>query len=248
MSTPLFSVVIPVYNRANVLKDALASVLVQNCQDFEIIVVDDGSSDDPKKIIDGLGDARIRFVRQENRGASAARNAGIDLAQGRYIAFLDSDDQFLPHHLQAMQRLLANEPGACGYARILMDRGNGRTFAKPPRALRDGENMAEYLLCDRGFVPTITLVVEREMAKRVRYDERVGLGDDKDFAIRLALAGCKFVMAEEPGARCRDIDDPSRLSAGRKSAALTDWIERLRPASRRAPIMAAAAGLSPRDW
>jgi glycosyltransferase involved in cell wall biosynthesis len=226
---PLFSVIIPTYNRACVLRAALASVLAQSCQDFEIIVVDDGSKDDPRKTVDEIADARIRFQAQENRGASAARNAGIDLARGRYVAFLDSDDEFLPHHLETMQRLLENSPNTAAYARIVLDRDKGRTLVKPPRALRQGENMAAYLLCDRGFVPTITLVVEREMAKRVRYDERVSFGDDKDFAIRLWLAGCKFVMAEAPGARCSDIADPSRLSAGRKIGAVIEWMDRLRP-------------------
>ncbi|HEV2561692.1 MAG TPA: glycosyltransferase [Rhizomicrobium sp.] len=226
---PLFSVVIPTYNRAGVLKEVLKSVLAQSCQDFEIVVVDDGSKDNPKKIIDEIADARIRFRAQENRGASAARNAGIDLALGRYVAFLDSDDEFLPHHLETMRCLLENSPNTAAYARIILDRGNGRTLVKPPRALRPGENMATYLLCDRGFVPTITLVVEREMAKRVHYDERVSFGDDKDFAIRLWLAGCEFEMAEAPGARCSDIADPSRLSAGRKIGAVIEWIDRLRP-------------------
>ena len=89
--------------------------------------------------------------------------------------------------------------------------------------------MATYLLCDRGFVPTITLVVPREFAARVRYDERVSYGDDKDFALRLFLAGCGFVMAEAPGAVWRDEFDPDRLSAGRKGASLLPWIERMRP-------------------
>ena len=93
---PFFSVVIPVYNRADVFAMALQSVLDQTEQDFEIIVVDDGSTDDPKSAIDRYSDSRIRFLRQENKGGGAARNAGIDLARGRFIAFLDSDDWFLP--------------------------------------------------------------------------------------------------------------------------------------------------------
>lgn len=221
--TPFFSVVIPVYNRAAPLKQAIASVLAQNCQDFEIIVIDDGSTDNP----DPGNDPRIRFVTQQNRGASAARNKGIDLAQGEFIAFLDSDDGFLPHHLQTMRGALENTQNTAAYASIIMDRGSGRALAKPPRGIRKGENMADYLLRDRGFVPTDTLVVPRELAARVRYGESVALGDDKDFAIRLALAGCRFVFAEKPGAVCDDRFSASRLSAIRKNAG--DWLERLRP-------------------
>lgn len=226
---PLFSVVIPVYNRAHLLGAALASVRAQGCGDFEIVVVDDGSSDDPQRVVEELADPRIRIVRRENRGASAARNTGIDLARGRYVAFLDADDRFLPHHLKTMARLLEARRDTAAYARLIVDRGAGRTLLKPPRGLRPGEHMAEYLLCDRGFVPTITLVVPREIAARVRYDETVSFGDDKDFAIRLHLSGCKFVMAEAPGAVWRDVFDPARLSAGRGGAQLLSWIECMRP-------------------
>ena len=229
MSAPLFSVIIPVHNRARVLKNALASVLAQTCQDFEIVVIDDGSTDDPKRVVDSIADARIRFRRQDNRGAGAARNAGIDGAQGRYVAFLDSDDVFLPHHLETMKRLLDGKANTVGYARMVVDRGDGRMFTKPPRGLRAGEHMATYLLCDRGFVPTITLVVDTATAKRVRYDETLSFGDDKDFALRLYLAGCQFVMSEHPAAMWRDIYDPSRISGARKGARLAQWLEKMRP-------------------
>jgi len=229
MAEPLFSVVIPVYNRADVLARALRSVLDQSCQDFEIVVVDDGSVDDPKSVAESFGDPRIRFFRQDNRGGGAARNAGIDLARGQLIAFLDSDDLFLPEHLETMKHLLAGTNDTIGYAPMIVDRGAGRTFIKPPRALGPAEHMATYLMCDRGFVPTITLVLARETARRVRYDEDLPFAQDTDFAIRLFLAGCKFVMAQEPGAIWKDIPDPGRASAGRKGARLLPWIERLRP-------------------
>ncbi|MGD0143367.1 MAG: glycosyltransferase family 2 protein [Rhizomicrobium sp.] len=226
---PFFSIVIPVFNRAGVFAMALQSVLDQTEQDFEIVIVDDGSRDDPKQVVDRFSDPRIRFMRQDNKGGGAARNAGIDLAQGRFIAFLDSDDWFLPTHLATMRRLLEGTHGVAGYARMIVDRGQGRTFLKPPRAIRADEHMATYLLCDRGFVPTTTLVVEAAVAKRVRYDETLPYAQDTDFAIRLFFAGCKFVMAEEPGAVWRDVYNPHRASAGRKGARLTAWLENLRP-------------------
>jgi len=116
-----------------------------------------------------------------------------------------------------------------GYARMLVNRGGGRTILKPPRAIREGEDMATYLLCDRGFVPTITVVVENAAAKAVRFHENLPAAEDTDFAVRLALAGFRFVMAEEPGAIWNDIGDHSRLSAGRNYATLRQWIEELRP-------------------
>jgi len=230
VNAPFFTVVIPVYNRAHLLGETLRSVLIQTEQDFEIVVVDDGSSDDPGQVVSELADPRIIFVRQENCGGGSARNTGIDKARGRFVAFLDSDDCYLPHHLATMRRLLENTSRTVGYARMLVNRGGGRTILKPPRAIREGEDMATYLLCDRGFVPTITVVVENATAKTVRFHENLPAAEDTDFAIRLALAGQRFVMAEEPGAIWNDIGDQNRLSAGRKYATVRQWIEDLRPA------------------
>ncbi|HUB85930.1 MAG TPA: glycosyltransferase family A protein, partial [Rhizomicrobium sp.] len=147
---PFFSVIIPVYNRADVLGRALQSVLAQSFQDFEIVVVDDGSRDDPRAVVEAIGDRRIRYVRQENKGGAAARNRGFDEACGQFVALLDSDDRFLPHHLEQMHRLLDGTQNVVGYARMIVDRGHGVSMIKPPRAIRPGENMATYLLCDRG--------------------------------------------------------------------------------------------------
>jgi len=227
--TPFFSVVIPVFNRADVLGAALRSVLAQSEQDFEVVVVDDGSKDDPGAVVSALADHRIRVIRQDNRGGGAARNCGIDAARGAFIGFLDSDDIFLPHHLATMRALLANTSDTVGYARMVVDRGDGRFILKPPRALAPGEDMATYLLCDRGFVPTITTVVPACHARAVRYDENLREAEDLDFAIRLALAGCRFVMADEPGAVWKDHFDPNRQSSGRSTERLANWLEKMRP-------------------
>lgn len=236
MTQPFFSVIIPVFNRANVLESALRSVLEQSCQDFEIVVVDDGSRDNPETVIAAIGDPRIKFFRQDNAGGGAARNRAIDKAQGRFIAPLDSDDIFLPHHLAAMRALLEDTRMLVGYARIRVDRGEGRVFLKPPRAIRVNEDMGEYLLCERGFVPTITIVVERQMAAQVRYHEDLRSAEDTDFAIRLAAAGCRFTMLEEPGAVWKDVQDPNRTSAGGKARRFENWLDEMKPI------------LTPRAW
>jgi glycosyltransferase involved in cell wall biosynthesis len=92
---PLVSVIIPTYNRGGMIRDAIASVLNQDFKDFELIVIDDGSTDDTPAILETFGRA-IRIVRQANRGVSAARNQGIALASGKLLTFLDSDDLWLP--------------------------------------------------------------------------------------------------------------------------------------------------------
>lgn len=227
--TPLFSVVIPVYNRAHLIGDTVRSVLAQTDQDFEIVVVDDGSSDDPEAVIKAFADPRIVFLRQENGGGGAARNTGIDRARGRFIAFLDSDDQFLPHHLAAARDLLEKTENTGTYSRFIVDRGQGRTLLKPPRAIRQGEDMATYLLCDRGFLATSTIVVPAELARRIRFDENLPAAEDTDFAIRAALAGARFLMSGQPSMVWRDWADPNRLSSGRRCESMKAWIERLKP-------------------
>jgi glycosyltransferase involved in cell wall biosynthesis len=226
---PFFSVIIPVYNRAEPLRRAIRSVLAQSCGDFEIVVVDDGSKDDPRTVADSFQDPRIRFISQPNGGGGNARNTAIDHSRGHFIAPLDSDDVFLPHHLASMKTLLENTANVVGYARIRVDRGGGRVFLKPPRALRPGEDMASYLLCDRGFVPTITIVAPRGAAARIRYDEDLWPAQDTDFAIRLSLAGYRFDMLEQPGAVWQDGYDPARISAGVGGSKLGPWLERMRP-------------------
>jgi glycosyltransferase involved in cell wall biosynthesis len=227
--TPFFSVVIPVYNRAEALRTAIASVLAQEERDFEIVVVDDGSDDRPDRVIAAFGDPRIRPIRQQNRGGGAARNAGIDASRGHFLAFLDSDDVFLPRHLAALRAALAGTEHTAAYARMQVDRGAGRVILKPPRPIAPGEDMAVYLMCDRGFVPTITLAVPREAAARVRYHEKLPPAEDTDFAVRLALAGIRFVMLEAPGAVWRDFADAGRSSAQLHETAIAAWLEDLKP-------------------
>ncbi len=108
------SVIIPTFNRARFLGEALDSVLGQTYSDLEVIVVDDGSSDGTAELMATRtrDDARVRYVRQANRGASAARNAGLDAATGDFIAFLDSDDAWQPWHLELTLACLEQAPEA----------------------------------------------------------------------------------------------------------------------------------------
>jgi glycosyltransferase involved in cell wall biosynthesis len=232
MSQPFFSVVIPVYNRAHLVMPSLQSVISQSVADFECIIVDDGSKDSAalKAVIEGLGDKRFHYIWQPNGGGGAARNTGIQNAKGKYIALLDSDDEFLPGKLaQDFDYLKGSAQNDCAvFCQVLVDRGVGKLWAKPARGPKPHENIAEYLTCYQGFVPTSSLVVKREIALAVGYDANLPFGQDTDFAMRLAAAGTQFAMLEKPLVRVSDDARTDRISLQRKYIPSMEWTDRIR--------------------
>lgn len=108
-----FSIVIPLYNKANYIENTLKSVLNQTFTDYEIIVINDESTDNSEALANKFNDKRIQIYNQKNQGVSVARNLGIEKSKGKLIAFLDADDYWFPHHLQELFDLYHNYPG-CG--------------------------------------------------------------------------------------------------------------------------------------
>lgn len=226
---PAISVVIPAFNRAHVINKAITSVLSQTFKDYEIIVIDDGSTDNTQEVVKNIKDGRIHYLFQENGGGSKARNTGIDAARGKYIAFLDSDDVFLPHHLVNAFPVLESGDNICTYTQVIVDRGQGINFLKPPRGIRHDENISEYLMCDRGFVQTSSLIVPTKLARQVKYDEKIKAGQDYDFAIRLVHSGAQLEMLSASGAIWNDQPNPNRLSSRGDPDERCEWLMRLGP-------------------
>jgi GalNAc5-diNAcBac-PP-undecaprenol beta-1,3-glucosyltransferase len=112
---PLFSIVIPAYNRAEFLPQVLETILAQTCTDFELLLVDDGSTDETPQLMQEWlqRDGRIRYHRKVNEERSIARNTGFSLAKGRYVVFHDSDDLMKPHHLATLARAIDENPDVC---------------------------------------------------------------------------------------------------------------------------------------
>ncbi|WP_448207501.1 glycosyltransferase family 2 protein [Azospirillum sp. sgz302134] len=186
MEEPLVSVVIPVFNRAHTLRRAIESVRLQDVADWELIVVDDGSADQSEAIPPSYGDPRIRLIRHEkNRGAAAARNTGVQAARGRYIAFLDSDDEWLPGKLRAQLDALEGVPDAphalcTGF--VLHREETGRRSKRRPRA--DG-TWFETILDGCYVSPGSTLMVRRECFAAVGpLDETLPRLEDWDWLLR----------------------------------------------------------------
>lgn len=227
MTAPFFSVVIPLYNRADIVGDTIRSVQAQDWQDLEIVVVDDGSRDNPAAVIDAIGDPRVRYIRQENGGGGAARNRGIEEARGRYIAFLDSDDLFLPGKLSIMAEALAGDDGQTVlYSRMKVDRGVDRYWIRPDRGIRDGEDVGEYLFCANQFMQTSTMVVPTALAQEVLFDPALKKGQDLDFCVRLQGAGARFRMIERPLTIWLDASEVGRTSYVRGYETSLDWLDR----------------------
>lgn len=153
------SVILPVYNRSASLADSMRSVLDQSYRDLELIVVDDASTEDLRPIVESLGDARVRYIRRErNGGASAARNTGLAAATGRFIAFQDSDDLWLPNKLKMQMELLDRMPdvGVVVHSKVLYGSGPDGSYGvglvsmRPPpeRIMKPGEDQVKKYLVD----------------------------------------------------------------------------------------------------
>lgn len=194
------AVIIPTYNRASFLPQAIGSLLNQTRVPDEIIVVDDGSTDHTPEILAHY-DAPVIVIRQENQGRSAARNTGIEAVQSDLIAFLDSDDLLLPESIEKRARVLEthSDVGIVYCEVVVIDReGNeccqGHQFFSGPRP--SGNVFA--LLAQKNFVPPIAYMIRRTCLDNVGlFDETLHLLEDYDLWLRLAER-CNFRYLDEP--------------------------------------------------
>ena len=204
---PLISIIIPAFNAASVLGDALRSVQQQQYPHFEALVVDDGSADETAAVARSFVEHDQRFVllQQAHRGISAARNAGLAAARGEWIAFLDADDTWLANKLARQVDGLHDSPEVnvifSNY--YLWDGQNDLR-------LRDAEDkqldMADFrhLLIRFNLLGTTTVMVTQEFMSRVGpFDPELHLAEDWDMWLRLAEAGCRALRIREPLARYR---------------------------------------------
>ena len=212
------SVVIPLYNKGPYIARAWNSALKQTYQDFEVIVIDDGSTDSGAEIVRGFNDPRIRLIQQENRGVSAARNRGINEATSDFIAFLDADDEWIPKHLETIIRLREKFPDAGMYTTAYKIRTNDGTiqWAKYefiPDAPWEGI-LPNYFKsgCVGDFpVSSSNVAIPRKILHEMGgFPEGYWYGEDVDLFGKIAL---KYPVAFswEPGALYH-CDNTSRLS------------------------------------
>jgi glycosyltransferase involved in cell wall biosynthesis len=215
------SVIIPTYNRAGLVTKTIESVLAQSFRDFEIIVIDDGSTDNTTEVLSAYP---VKYIKQPNQGPGAARNTGIGLSTGEYIAFLDSDDAYFKHTLAKSVAILDSHPGVgISYGRIFATNENGDIIDMEPKSktscIRPGwEELGNYLRT--GYHVTMsTVLVRRSLLEEVggfKAAFRAG-SEDLDLWIRLSKK-CEVAYIAEPLAQWGPL---SRGFSAKRS--LHDW-------------------------
>lgn len=193
---PKVSVIIPAYNSDKWLEETINSVLAQTLDDYELIVVDDGSTDNTSGIVQNVDDARIRYFYKTNGGVCSARNLGLGKACGEYIAFLDHDDMWAKDYLEVMTSALeVNRDFGVAYAPIMQIRPDGR-YCKLDR---DKYCVSGWITSDlfiKLFVIPPATVIKREAMVGCYFDESLRVAEDYDFFLRLSLQ-TKFLFVRD---------------------------------------------------
>lgn len=193
------SVVTPTYNRPELLINSVNSVLSQTYSDFELIVIDDCSSDNTPGVLKGFRDERLKVIRNSsNKGIAAVRNIGVTSSQGKYIAFLDDDDEWLPDKLEKQIRIMENSPESlgCVYSGCLTTGPDGSEIVSTSIPRYRNKVLNELLL--ENFITTSTTLVKKSSIEKAGlFDEDIPYGEDYDMWIRIA-EDFEFDFAPEP--------------------------------------------------
>lgn len=197
---PKVSIILPTFNRAHLIGKAIDSILSQTYGDFELIVIDDGSTDNTKEVVSSISDSRVVFVQHsENRGGGAARNTGIGCARGEYIAFQDSDDEWYPDKLSRQVEAMDGAPPEVGvvFTGFWLVQDGRRTYVPYPRISRKSGNIHSELLKEN-FVTTPSMLARKQaLSKSGLFDERLPRLQDWEFVLRLSEDHA-FICIDEP--------------------------------------------------
>lgn len=221
---PKVSVIIPAYNTAGLIVSCLDSVLAQTYRDFEILVVNDGSPDTPEleTVLQPFLD-KIVYIKQQNKGASGARNTAIGKARGEWLAFLDSDDLWLPHHLSEQMKLICADPSLdLVYANAMMMGAHATDFMQ--KCPSGGPANFEALIMERCQIPVSTVVARKSaIIGAGLFDESLARCDDYSMWVRTAFQGAKVAYTRTVQARLNE-GRPGSLGASRFKMAEAYWI------------------------
>lgn len=185
------SVVIPLYNKETSIEKAIQTVMSQSFVNFEVIVVNDGSTDNGLEVVKSIKDKRIKIINKDNGGVSSARNRGILEANADYIAFLDADDYWEPDYLEEMYKLILDFPNASiyGCAYDWVENGVSKTddFHFPPLYRGIVDNYFQTALNHHLFWTSAVIVSKKSIQEIGCFDERISIGEDLDVWFRMNL-------------------------------------------------------------
>jgi glycosyltransferase involved in cell wall biosynthesis len=214
MKQPIVSIIIPAYNAEEYIKEAVESALAQTYANCEVVVVDDGSTDNTRNVLAPyLRAKKIIYIHQSNKGLAGARNTGVRKAKGGYIAFLDSDDIFLPEKIGKQVEILVEHPdfGVCYSDLMHFTGGSPRRFFHHRYTYPSGDIFAPLL--KKQFINPLTVMARRELFETYGYfDEALRRSEDWDLWLRWARAGIKFYYLDKVLAHSR-IRSTGNLSA-----------------------------------
>lgn len=189
-----FSIVIPTYNRAAFLSKTIESVLAQTHTDWEMIVVDDGSTDNTKEIVAQYNDERITYIYQKNAERSAARNNGISCAKGDYICFLDSDNLMLPNRLQSIAETITKT--ACYFTDI-----EYRNDEKGTSVLKKGRKYPFPMDVDmliQNIIATPQICCARGILQKHQFNPQLSIGEDMELLFRITAEYPLIYLPNQP--------------------------------------------------
>ena len=210
----LFSVIIPLYNKEKCIARTINSVLSQSYTNFEIVIVDDGSTDNSAAIVKTITDSRIRLFQKENGGVSSARNYGIEKALGKWIFFIDADDILLPSSLEKLYKVFISSESkvdiiAGNYARVTQNTTDiycSRTYSG---LVREKDKYKYFFLNKFAMCPGSTLI-NKNLLRNIRYNERFCRYEDLDFMLRLMHNATIYVIPDILFEYCLDYTFASR--------------------------------------
>lgn len=222
MSPPPISVIMPCLDCARHMPSSVGSLLAQTYPDFELLIVDDGSTDNSAGIANGFGDDRIRVLRQSNSGVSSARNLGLSQARGEYVAFLDADDTWAPDFLEHMSQALDNAPDAvlayCGWQNVGLPGPSGMPYVPP-----DYETPQKARTIFTSCPWPIHAALVRRSAAMAAGGFDVNLKNAEDFALWLKLAIPARVVRVPEVLAYYHFHGSGQASGNRARAALQHW-------------------------
>jgi glycosyltransferase involved in cell wall biosynthesis len=215
-----FSIIMPTYNRAHLISRGIESVINQSFQNWELIVVDDGSLDNTKEVVESFFDKRIRYIYQENSERSVARNNGISHAQGEWICFLDSDDYFLNHHLETFKKHISDKNLAPSFlVSGSFEEQENQLIKKSTFDSYSGIHPARFIL-EKTIITPISVCIHNKCLIENKFPEiyKKAFWEDTHLWIRLALLypfiqidEYTCVLSEHPGRSVNKMISISRV-------------------------------------